>query len=168
MTNFTPKINVFVENDYNRNSLFKHTTIKERTSSLLKNTVKIKVQNQSFSKSTEFTKFNDIKYIYSTYFGKSILEQLCLTLVLSAWALPYCKLVSHRDVLHNWIPKNYEEKFYEFKHTSKFVCTHHQSQTTEPLPSECFDTNTVCSKSQRLKTLRLFSGILSLSDCPDN
>lgn len=69
MTNFTPKINVFVENDYNRNSLFKHTTIKERTSSLLKNTVKIKVQNQSFSKSTEFTKFNDIKYIYSTYFG---------------------------------------------------------------------------------------------------
>lgn len=76
MTNFTPKINVFVENDYNRNSLFKHTTIKERTSSLLKNTVKIKVQNQSFSKSTEFTKFNDIKYIlhlfWEIHFGATM------------------------------------------------------------------------------------------------
>lgn len=42
MTSLTPKINVFVENDCNCNSVFKHRTVTERTSGLLKNTFKLK------------------------------------------------------------------------------------------------------------------------------
>lgn len=88
----------------------------------MKNTFKLS-ENQRFSKSNKFTKFDDIKY-----FGKSIFEQAYFTLMLSPWLFHFASdLATEMCYISQDILKDYKAKFYETKHISIFFCTYHQS-----------------------------------------
>lgn len=107
-------------------------------------------------KSIKFTRFILVDPVW--YVGS------CLSLPLSSWVLPYCELLSHREVVHIWIYRKTTKR----KSTNKShikICVYSPPKLNDRRTLfGIFDTNTAY---KRLKALRLFSDILSLCGCPD-